>query len=182
MILTGGDAANSGVTEAEALQNLLQTLRVPSRLMLLEQRSVNTTQNAWEAVNFLPSGCTQVHLVTSDFHMPRATYIFEAVFAYLGVAASIQQHPSATPCSDLQARVADSDVGRATSAELNSVGVVDRIRWEKQFLLQKLPLRFNKEHIDGVVIPLLPESRLQKALLELDALLDEHGLVQNDNE
>lgn len=50
----------------------------PQARIVLEERSLNTLQNAWEVLPLLPEECRRLLLVTSDFHMPRASYLFEA--------------------------------------------------------------------------------------------------------
>ena len=48
----------------------------------LEKKSANTLENAYFCIPIIKNlGVSTINLLTSDFHMPRALYLFEAVFA-----------------------------------------------------------------------------------------------------
>lgn len=80
LILSGGLAFAQGTTtEAASMQLFLRDLGVPDAAMLLEERSVNTRENAQYTARMLSErGIPTVVLVTSALHMPRAVRLFEA--------------------------------------------------------------------------------------------------------
>ncbi len=81
IIPTGGDPAKVGITEAQVMKNLLVNQGVPTEDILLEVMAQNTMENAYYCVDLLEdNNASVVALLTSDFHMPRASYIFDAVF------------------------------------------------------------------------------------------------------
>ena len=48
----------------------------------MEKASINTCENAYYVIPILKKlNVSTVTIITSDFHMPRACYLFEAVFA-----------------------------------------------------------------------------------------------------
>ena len=75
VVLSGGDG-NPGVdlgSEASAMRSLLLDLGVPSQAIILENRSLNTRQNAAYSAAILGRlGINNVLLVTSALHMRRA--------------------------------------------------------------------------------------------------------------
>ena len=75
VVLSGGNA-QPGVeqgSEAQAMRSLLRDLGVPSSAMLLEQRSLDTRENARNSAALLARrGIHRVLLVTSALHMRRA--------------------------------------------------------------------------------------------------------------
>ena len=80
LVMSGGsDAFTAATSEAEAMRQLAQDLGVPSRAMLLEERSRNTRQNAQFTAQILKAkGVRRILLVTSALHMRRAVPLFEA--------------------------------------------------------------------------------------------------------
>jgi hypothetical protein len=81
IILSGGDAKGLGVSEARAMNDFLIE-KIPSTwTIILEEKSLNTVENAINCLPFIEEeNCGSLHLVTSEFHMPRAKCIFESVF------------------------------------------------------------------------------------------------------
>ena len=79
LLLSGGTPPESGVaSEASAMRQLLQEWGIPASAMLLEERSLNTRQNAAYSAELLRQrGVRQVLLVTSALHMPRALRDFQ---------------------------------------------------------------------------------------------------------
>jgi uncharacterized SAM-binding protein YcdF (DUF218 family) len=74
LVMSGGsDVSKSATSEAEAMRQFAQDLGVPSRAMLLEERSRNTRQNAQFTAEMLKAkGVRRILLVTSALHMRRA--------------------------------------------------------------------------------------------------------------
>merc|ERR1712232_537044 len=50
--------------------------------IIIESQATTTAENAWFALRWLPKGTGHFYLVTSEFHMARATYIFEETLNY----------------------------------------------------------------------------------------------------
>eukprot|EP00434_Breviolum_minutum_P001600 symbB.v1.2.001413.t1/scaffold74.1/size352168/6 len=48
----------------------------------MESQATTTMENAWFSLRWIPKGTGHFYIVTSDFHIARATYIFEEVFNY----------------------------------------------------------------------------------------------------
>jgi uncharacterized SAM-binding protein YcdF (DUF218 family) len=75
VMCTGG--GHSEVPEAQAMGRLLQEWGVPSESILLEQKSLNTRENALFSYPVLNArGIRHILLVTSAMHMPRAAAVF----------------------------------------------------------------------------------------------------------
>ena len=85
LVLTGRcglrDPDPPPVTEAAAMADLAARLGVPHDGLLLEERAKDTLGNAYfTRVDYLePNGWTNVRVVTSDFHLSRAAWIFRKV-------------------------------------------------------------------------------------------------------
>lgn len=50
---------------------------VPADAIILESQATTTAENAWFTLRWIPKGTGKVFIITSDFHIARATYIFE---------------------------------------------------------------------------------------------------------
>jgi hypothetical protein len=108
MVLCGGDPAATGVAESEVMKSMLDVefarLGVASPTTLLDVWSRTTVGNALHAARLLKrrpgSDSGDVLLVSSEFHLPRALYFFEAVFAHVGLARRIGARPALTPPPD----------------------------------------------------------------------------------
>lgn len=83
---SGGDPARHGTPEAVLYGQALQHLGVPASDLLLEQRSMNTWQNAQFSAPLLREyGPDRVLLVTSGTHLRRA----DLYFRHFGVRATL---------------------------------------------------------------------------------------------
>ena len=80
LILSGGLAFAEGtMSEAASMQVFLRDLGVPDAAMLLEERSVNTRENAQFTAQLMhEKGMKSLLLVTSALHMPRSVRLYEA--------------------------------------------------------------------------------------------------------
>jgi uncharacterized SAM-binding protein YcdF (DUF218 family) len=69
------------ITEARAMADLAIRLGVPSEAVLIEEEARDTIGNAYFVARRLlePNGWRSVRVVTSDFHVPRASWIFQKV-------------------------------------------------------------------------------------------------------
>jgi uncharacterized SAM-binding protein YcdF (DUF218 family) len=76
VVVSGGRRWN-GLLEAEELGRALEAKGVPKTALLLETESRNTLENARRCRLLLaPLGVQRVGLVSCDFHLPRALWIF----------------------------------------------------------------------------------------------------------
>lgn len=78
IVLSGGTVHTGEGPEAQAMQQFVADMGVPAGVVLLENRSTNTTENAAETARLLRSrGIRRILLVTSALHMRRAQGLFE---------------------------------------------------------------------------------------------------------
>ena len=78
LLLTGGNASifTAGPVEADAMKEWAMRLGVPATAIVTEDRSRTTFENARNSKRIL-GGRTSIVLVTSAYHIPRATALFE---------------------------------------------------------------------------------------------------------
>lgn len=112
------------------------------------------------------------HLVTSAFHMPRALYIFEAVFTQCAPDLVPLLHPAPAPYSSpgssnnqINSPGSSNNQIKSASSQINSMSEGDRLRGELRMLQEALVQRFLPRHIPGVPIAPLPPIRFQLALV-----------------
>jgi uncharacterized SAM-binding protein YcdF (DUF218 family) len=90
LLLTGGFGAHFNTTDrphAVYLQRRLQELGVPEEAFLPWAESRNTLEDASLAKPIvLATGAHRAAVVTSDYHLDRARFVFEREFAGTGVA------------------------------------------------------------------------------------------------
>lgn len=78
IILSGGVVKTGNGSEARAMQRFLLDMGVPAEAMQLETGSTSTSANAVKTAAILKKqGISEVLLVTSALHMPRARKLFE---------------------------------------------------------------------------------------------------------
>lgn len=78
ILLSGGQVYEDTGAEAKIARRMLIDLGVPEEQILVETRSINTTQNARYSAEILRAqGLTHPILVTSAFHMKRAVLNFK---------------------------------------------------------------------------------------------------------
>ncbi|MBL8914744.1 MAG: YdcF family protein [Archangium sp.] len=86
-IVSGGVLSQGLPTEAEFLSRELRALGIPAEAVLVEDKALNTRENATESKRLLEQlGAKNVLLVTSAFHVPRAVGCFRAV----GIEADVR--------------------------------------------------------------------------------------------
>jgi uncharacterized SAM-binding protein YcdF (DUF218 family) len=162
LVPCGGDPAGTGTTEAEVMTRLLtEQYDVPAGAVVSEQASQNTCQNAYNVLKLLQtrggggggsqSSSWAIQLVTSQFHMPRALYIFEAVLHGTGV--SVTPAPAANGLSPEE--------------------TANRLSDEKKFLTKHLLQDFLPRHIPGHPVQPLPQPRLDTAVSQVELLLQQ---------
>jgi len=82
VIVCGGDPAGVGRTEASKMKEVLVDAGVAEDVIIMESQSTTTAENAWFVLRWIPQGTGQLYLITSDFHMARAAFIFSSTFNY----------------------------------------------------------------------------------------------------
>jgi len=85
IILSGkGKSDEIGYTEAEVMLELSLCMHARAGDVLIDGNSTNTAQNAKFSSSLIEDNhaiaIEEVYVVTSDYHMPRAQYIFQSVF------------------------------------------------------------------------------------------------------
>jgi uncharacterized SAM-binding protein YcdF (DUF218 family) len=85
IIASGGDPKGFGTTEAQVFGALLGNVGVPSEDVILENRSLNTWQNAQFSARFFANHrFDRAYLVRSGVHLPRAMLYF----AHFGIVTT----------------------------------------------------------------------------------------------
>lgn len=82
VLVSGGDPARVGRTEAAMMAGVLREEGIPAERIIQEPQAMTTAENAWFTLRWIPKGTGQLYIVTSEFHIPRATYIFQETFNY----------------------------------------------------------------------------------------------------
>lgn len=78
IIISGGKVFKSTGTESEISKNILITMGIPENKIIVENQSINTTENAKYTKKILDKyNFKNPILVTSAFHMPRAVIQFK---------------------------------------------------------------------------------------------------------
>ena len=85
VVVTGGGTAlaNPGATEGRLMGNWMLEHGLEENRLIVEDRASNTVGNAENTYNLLASGYPQVDsvvLVTSDYHVPRGSILFQSKF------------------------------------------------------------------------------------------------------
>lgn len=150
VIVSGADPAGVGHTEASLTAHVLTQVGVPLDAILQESQATTTAENAWFMLRWIPKNTGRVVIITSDFHMARATYIFQEVFAHFyqtmedtyrddprWKSASkryprleLVQAPTASFCGSDASLNRDND----PKADINSYSLAKRARDELRFL------------------------------------------------
>jgi len=104
MIVTGG-ATNGGVSEASLMRDILELMGIPLEAIILEEKAVDTKQNAEFTAKILhDQQVSKILLVTSAYHMRRAKWIFDRT-----LGSEVEVIPVA---SDHQRSIADPILSR----------------------------------------------------------------------
>lgn len=82
IIVSGKGKNDNGYTEAEAMMDLCTLFGVRKTDVLVDSESTNTAQNAKFSAELIKNrkDINEVYVVTSDYHVPRAQYLFQTVF------------------------------------------------------------------------------------------------------
>ncbi|WP_417315617.1 YdcF family protein [Cycloclasticus pugetii] len=89
VVLSGGRPGDTTDSEAQAMRSFLLDLGVPDEALVLEEKSMNTTENARNTASLLHQrGISEVLLVTSAYHMARSVALFEGEGVRVSPAAT----------------------------------------------------------------------------------------------
>eukprot|EP00928_Gymnodinium_smaydae_P054213 TRINITY_DN38029_c0_g1_i1.p1 TRINITY_DN38029_c0_g1~~TRINITY_DN38029_c0_g1_i1.p1 ORF type:complete len:261 (+),score=31.11 TRINITY_DN38029_c0_g1_i1:71-853(+) len=166
LIVSGGDPAAVGITEAEVMRDLLLQSGVPQDSIFLEPGASNTVQNVIYACPILHTLKAQrLVLVTSDFHMPRSAYIAETVLKHLEGCPDVELDFAPAPGGCPQADALEG-------ANINDWSCRQRIRGEMEAVSKQLPKKFLPTDLADVSIPSPSEQRIRRALQELQTMLE----------
>eukprot|EP00026_Physarum_polycephalum_P004098 Phypoly_transcript_04115.p1 GENE.Phypoly_transcript_04115~~Phypoly_transcript_04115.p1 ORF type:complete len:451 (+),score=85.71 Phypoly_transcript_04115:152-1504(+) len=96
IIVSGKGKSEIGYTEAEVMMEWCSFMGVRKDDILVDSESTNTAQNAKFSAELIrnKTGIHQVYVVTSDYHILRAQYIFQTVFP---TTVNLDFASSATP-------------------------------------------------------------------------------------
>eukprot|EP01065_Artemidia_motanka_P029766 TRINITY_DN35855_c0_g1_i1.p1 TRINITY_DN35855_c0_g1~~TRINITY_DN35855_c0_g1_i1.p1 ORF type:complete len:291 (+),score=8.35 TRINITY_DN35855_c0_g1_i1:54-926(+) len=164
VIATGGMSRGVGV-ESTVLRELLKSSGVPSRTLHLETESQNTFDNALYTLPLMRElACTNAGLVTSDFHMPRASYVFDALFADRGGRERVIAVPS--PSGH---RVAPARTPRPWESGLDVTEWTrsERAEYDRRLLLTTVPGWLSNHGVRP-----LSYDRLRQTLWDLNRMCD----------
>jgi hypothetical protein len=159
MLLSGGDAAGLGVSEASAMRRFIidQSPELCGNIML-EEKSMNTVENALYCKDVLEKvSCSCLHLVTNEFHMPRARCIFECVMNHdPPMKIKIECHPAE---SGFEAGIYRRMEDRPQDPK--RWRLCERLDWEVNALTTL------NEYLSKYCLGPLDDDRIQKALEEV---------------
>jgi hypothetical protein len=166
LILCGGDTARTGRSEALIMRDLLLPLGVENSSIILEDQSLNTLQNAYYSYPILQDlKAQEIILLSSEFHLPRAKYLFESFFLYMSSLGK--------PLVKIQSIVpAYTPPPHPTDEGINQLPLERRLAGEKGYFLEYVVQEFLPRHIPNLPIPPLPHARLEQAMQELDFLIE----------
>jgi uncharacterized SAM-binding protein YcdF (DUF218 family) len=121
------------VTEAAAMGRFAEEQGVPTEAILLEDQSRDTIGNAYfTARRYLePNGWTSIRVVTSDYHVPRTSWIFQKV---LGDTVDVSFSPASSELfanSVAQRAREESDIARFLMEWLGDIGDGDRAAMDR---------------------------------------------------
>ena len=156
ILLSGGDTAKTGITEARAMRNVINTPSADD-YVFLEEKATNTVENAINMVLMCEKqryDC--VHLVTNEFHLPRAKCIFECVFERYEYDTILICHPASSGFVDGPYRHVNS---RPTCVD--QWHLCERLDWEQNALLTL------NDYLARYSLGPVCYERIQQALTEL---------------
>jgi hypothetical protein len=165
LLLCGGDPARTGKSEAQVMKDLLLPLGVDPNSIILEEQSLSTLQNAFYSFSILKErNISEIMLLSSEFHIPRAEYLFEAFFAYM---ASLGE-----PLVTIQSLSATTPPPHERDVGINQLTLKRRLADEKRYLLERVVKDFLPRHIPHLPIPPLPHSRLEQAICAVELMME----------
>merc|ERR1719210_615872 len=128
------------------MAKFLVEVGVPKESIIQESQATTTAENAWFALKWIPKGTGQLYIVTSDFHMARATYIFEETLDYFYKLmedhyknsyewkTDNRRYPRLRIKQAATQSFCGSDASLATAAGINNFSLAQRAKNELGFL------------------------------------------------
>eukprot|EP01061_Rhynchopus_euleeides_P004376 TRINITY_DN13628_c0_g1_i1.p1 TRINITY_DN13628_c0_g1~~TRINITY_DN13628_c0_g1_i1.p1 ORF type:complete len:262 (+),score=62.63 TRINITY_DN13628_c0_g1_i1:44-829(+) len=176
VMVSGGDPAKAGITEAKAMHQALTGMGVASRDVILEDQATTTLENAFYLLPHIASlqermKVNDITLITSGFHMPRALYMFEAVFADRTLPNAMAKPPAchALPSPSACRISPDAALG------VTGMTLIQLLEKERACIRNRLVQHQLANHIKFYgrgktpVAPLCPE-RFQHAIRQVEAM------------
>src|SRR3954470_11522070 len=145
------------VTEAGAMADYAVELGLPREVLHVEEQSRDTVGNAYFVMrDYLePNDWTSIRVVTSDFHIQRAAWIFQKVLG-LGYDVSFSAAPSELDHSTIAARARDeADITSFLMEWLQDVPDGDPVA---------LARVITKEHPGYAADPLVTKAQIQSRI------------------
>lgn len=197
IVCTGGDPVKTGTTEASIMRDALVQKGVAEKDIVLEELSATTMENAYFAADILVSderlgkkavvskgsgvGNMNVVLITSEFHMPRALYCFDATYAHVfpknkvlidGEDCELRVKQWALPaksgCPE-ETTLTEEDMGLGKNQRINEQTLAQRLSGEHFFITHEVIPNLAKHVKKGqVVIPPLSEERHEEAKKQIE--------------
>lgn len=137
LYVSGADVAGGGklTPEGTVMHDLLLRQGIAAGDIDVDTEAFNTIENAQNSIKAIQSrGATAVTLVTSDFHMPRAAYIFKTVLAaegFSGLSFAVDPAPSGLAHGALRPQ-------RARPREINNWNLLERLDHETQIMRNRM--------------------------------------------
>ncbi|KAK9833923.1 hypothetical protein WJX74_010035 [Apatococcus lobatus] len=98
LVCTGWASVPGLPTEASYLQELAVAEGIPASGIIIEEQATNTLENALYSLPCLVAlHVMHAAVVTSDYHMPRARLMFEAVYSETGIQLHFAEAKSSIP-------------------------------------------------------------------------------------
>lgn len=135
LYVSGADVKGRGMLqpEGQVMLGLLQNLGVDEADIDVDVEALNTIENARNAiVPMRRRGASIATLVTSDFHMPRAAYIFKTVFAAEALDIEVTMDPAPSGLGTGAPRS-----GRRPS-EINEWNFLERVQHETDLMQKRM--------------------------------------------
>ena len=168
ILLSGGDTAKTGITEARAMRNMILT-RSTEDYVFLEEKATNTVENAINLILMCEKQRYEcVHLVTNEFHLPRAKCIFECVFEKYEYDTTLICHPASSGFVDGPYR---HENNRPTCVE--QWHLCERLDWEQNALLTL------NDYLARYSLGPVCYERIQQALTELRVMNETRSMYDN---
>mmetsp|Transcript_38680 Transcript_38680/g.70433 ORF Transcript_38680/g.70433 Transcript_38680/m.70433 type:complete len:260 (-) Transcript_38680:66-845(-) len=181
VLVSGADVAGVGVTEAEIMASVLVDAGVPPAAIIQDRAARTTFENAKNCVKLMMGNMpkevepldVQIHLVTSDFHMPRALLIFRTIVENSSTILKDMPLLGAPAASNLSDDISE-DPGREMlqfgptykpRCNINEFGAFERLCYER-FLVPIMKKRFQEKYAIAV-----KPTHLQTALDQLDGMI-----------
>lgn len=165
IIFSGGDAAHINISEAQAMKSFLDdncNFNIQQTKILIEDESNNTLENALCCLKYLDKQeC--LHLVTNEFHVPRAKLLFEHIVQVVNSINCI-----------IHCHAADSKLEKTGRYRPKECRPVDQRQWR---LSEVLDFEWNRiRSINNMLgrykLQPICNDRIEQAIVELEMLDD----------